>query len=147
LMAIQFTIVDRIGHKTHHRALPWLLKAYDWCDYLLRIVIDISEPETVVIVSDHGFDTDDHTHSGVFVAKGPGLARATVECQNLDVLPQVLEILGIKQGFLPGKSHLVWENSPPSARSITPAPSGNSGGYTPEEQEQVETQLRALGYL
>lgn len=147
LMAIQFTIVDRIGHMTHHRALPWLLKAYDWCDYLLGKAIAISNPDTVVVVSDHGFDTDDHTHSGIFIAKGPGLVRATIECQNLDVLPQALEILKIDQKILPGKSHLAWKKSPRPTCSVTPTPSSALTSHKLREQNQVKAQLRALGYL
>lgn len=149
VMMVQFPTIDHLGHHVQGKedAMWWLEQAYDHCNDLMGDVWELVPAERVALVSDHGFDERGHTFRGIFTATGEGLAVANGEYTNLDVLPMLLELLGIKAEGLPGESELVWmADGQPELSLVTPQPGGQDE-ISIEDRAAIEQQLKALGYL
>jgi predicted AlkP superfamily phosphohydrolase/phosphomutase len=98
-----------------------------------------------------------HTSEGLFIAAGPGIAAGPVPGAGLmDIAPTVAHMMGVP---VPREADgkvllgLFEERAEPSGRPVVEeslGPKGQSAGgvaYTEEETEQVERQLRGMGYL
>ncbi len=101
------------------------------------------------------FRSGTHTLEGLFVARGPGVpAGRRMDAGLMDIAPTVLHLLGVP---VPEETDgrvlldLFSEDAEPRRRPVAreTALGGRSGGqaYTDEEMEQIEKQLRDLGYL
>ena len=129
-------------------ALPDVLFATE------RHVQVFAEPGSA-IEGEYEPDVADHDLFGIFVAAGPSLARATVArpLRLVDIAPLALHLLGQP---VPLEMH----GEVPTAlladgRAVTRVPEASFAGispprsgavYTPQEIEELEKGLRALGY-
>lgn len=148
---------------------------YRFHDIMLGVTLKLAGDDTTVIVmSDHGFHPDhlrpreipdepngpaiEHSHLGIFVAKGPGLKKdASIFGANLlDVTPTLLTLFGLPVGEdMDGRVLTeIWEN-PPEVKTI---PSweeveGDDGRHPPHFQfdpaddRALLKQLVDLGYV
>jgi len=96
-----------------------------------------------------------HTPEGLFIARGPGIsAGRAMDARLIDIAPTALHLAGAP---VPEEADgrvlldLFEEGSEAHRRPIRREPSGLAGevgeAYTEQELEQVEKQLRDLGYL
>ncbi len=103
----------------------------------------------------HPVRSANHTPDGLFIARGPSIpAGRAFEAGLMDIAPTVLHLLGLP---VPAEADghvllsLFEETSPPRIRPVqyeSLAPHTETGtAFTPEEQAQIEQQLRDLGYL
>ncbi len=149
--------------------------AYVYHDMMLGRLLELSGDETIVVlVSDHGFQSDhlrpsrlpaepagpahEHREQGILVVAGPGVRRgATVEGATLlDVTPTILHLLGRPVGEdMDGRALEELLESPRPVRTI---PSwdevdGHDGSHPPDravdpdEAKAALEQLVALGYI
>jgi predicted AlkP superfamily phosphohydrolase/phosphomutase len=146
---VQYSGLDRIGHELNNyarRGVTYkhenILKFYDWFDaFCLPRILDV-QAEYRVIVSDHGWksyskgqstDNSDnlmiwggHDIGGVVAINGPDIQNKTpIYCRNIDILPTVLDILGLPPVEVCGKSILIRSS----------------------EIEEINKQLSGLGYI
>jgi len=148
---------------------------YAYHDMMLGRLLELAgDDATVVVLSDHGFQSDhnrptaipsepagpahEHREQGIFVACGPGIRRGgTVEGASLlDVTPTLLAILGLPVGAdMDGRPLVEIFETPPAVETI---PSwdeipGEDGSHPPDrtvdpaESKEALEQLIALGYI
>ncbi len=174
LLIYVFTVTDRVSHGFWHvhepesrggargenaEPGPRVRDAYRFVDRRMgRLLGEIGEGATVVLLSDHGFQADPsagyggHRIEGIFVASGPGI-RPTDEritLSILDVTPTLLALLGFPVATdMDGKvAEQVLGNDrqsgfiPTYERESDPAHSSETS-----IDETTEEQLRSLGYL
>ncbi len=129
-------------------------------------------PEAIVVMDDYRtdvmaevgfgalFDTRpvrsaNHTPEGLFIARGPGiLAGQRIDAGLMDIAPTVVHLMGLP---VPAETDgrvltpLFTPDSPPRRREVryeaVDAALAAGAAFTPEEQAQIEQQLRDLGYL
>jgi arylsulfatase A-like enzyme len=97
----------------------------------------------------------DHDLDGIFVATGPGLKRGErIESAALmDIAPTALYLVGVPiPEDMDGQvldlfSDQRLRTTPPTYEQDQTAYGVSEYAYTPEEERQVEEQLRSLGYL
>jgi len=134
---VQYSCLDRVGHELNNYARrgqgynpEHILEMYDWFDSTLLPILLQVQANYLVIISDHGWQHH-HSHgqhepSGVFMARGDDIPRGLrIECRNIDVLPTVLDILDLP----------------------TPSVAGHSVLIRQSELEEINLQLRGLGYI
>ena len=145
VLFVQYSCLDRIGHELNNYArrgvtfdYEKVLEMYDWVDRVLLPRVLGIESEWLVIVSDHGWqklpspvDTPrvwaKHYPGGVFMLSGADIpANILSEAQNIDILPTMLETLGI-----------------PVPKEIT----GRSVLTRQSEIDEVNATLEGLGYI
>lgn len=148
---------------------------YQWHDAMLGRYLDLAGPDAhVIIVSDHGFHSDEqrpdwipcepagpaaeHRHFGIFVMAGPGLRQGETiyGTSVLDIAPTVLTLFGLPVGNdMDGTPQVQAWKEPPLVRRIPSwdAVPGNDGRHSSDSHEdpraaasQLE-QLVALGYV
>jgi predicted AlkP superfamily phosphohydrolase/phosphomutase len=98
-----------------------------------------------------------HTPEGLFIAKGPGIVAGRVHGAGLmDIAPTVLHLMGVP---VPEETDgqvllgIYEETAEPRRRTVVEEssevkrPREAGVAYTEEEAEQVERQLRGMGYL
>jgi predicted AlkP superfamily phosphohydrolase/phosphomutase len=97
----------------------------------------------------------DHDPDGIFVAVGPGMKQGTkIESAELmDIAPTTLYLVGtpipddmdgrVLNLFVDQRLELM----PPAYEKTSAAPYNSDYAYTPDEERQVEEQLRSLGYM
>ena len=124
----------------------------DMDDYMTEVMAELA----VGLLFDHApIRSGNHTPDGLFMAAGPGIAAGKQRNAGLmDITPTILHMMNtavpeaidgrvLKELFDPdseiGKREVVWDTA-----VYDPEQSQN---FTPEEQAQVEKQLRDLGYL
>jgi len=99
--------------------------------------------------------TGDHDLDGIVVASGPGLKRGEKihQATLMDIAPTVLYLTGVPipedvDGMVLDlfADHRL-TTTPPTYESGTVACKSDDYAYTPEEERQVEEQLRSLGYM
>ncbi len=127
----------------------------------LTLVVDGCE---TAVMAELGHDTlfDDnivwsgtHNLDGLFIAHGPAVrAGARLDAGLMDVAPTVLHLAGIPVPTEADGSvlHTLFEEDSAPRRRLTETDDaggavGPDTAYTPEEQAQIEEQLRNLGYL
>jgi predicted AlkP superfamily phosphohydrolase/phosphomutase len=103
--------------------------------------------------------TGNHRLEGILLMKGPGI-QAGVQIEGarmIDVAPTILHILGLKAAFMDGEpllqafssdflaDHKVEAVTAPDHQSRSD--SDLVSPYTDEELEEIESQLRSLGYM
>ncbi|MDR7485188.1 MAG: alkaline phosphatase family protein [Armatimonadota bacterium] len=98
-----------------------------------------------------------HRADGIFIARGPAIAPATIRGAHLlDVCPTVLHLLGaLIPGDLDGRvlTEILHEDARGAPASAGPAaeaafPEGSAAEvYTPAERRKLEDHLRNLGYI
>lgn len=54
------TLADKMGHVNGIRHDEKTIQTYQYIDYMLKKLIDITDPEDILIVSDHGFSNYSH---------------------------------------------------------------------------------------
>ena len=148
---------------------------YQFHDAMLGVTLKLAgEDATVILMSDHGFHPDhlrpkeiphepngpavEHSHHGIFVAKGPGLKKdATVFGANLlDITPTLLALFDLPVGDdMDGRPLTsIWEKTPkiksiPSWEEVE----GDDGRhpshfrFDPEDDRELMNQLVELGYV
>jgi len=134
---VQYSCLDRVGHELNNYARRGqgyeprhVLEMYDWFDCeLLPRALEI-EADALVITSDHGWQNQDghgqHEPQGVFMARGADIPQGMrIDCRNIDVLPTVLDILGLPPIRVAGHSVLIRQS----------------------DLDQVNQQLSGLGYI
>lgn len=167
--------LDHINEKDYELYKDVIEGIYRFHDIMLGVTLKLVDDDTTVIVmSDHGFHPDhlrpkeipqepngpavEHSHLGIFVAKGPGIKKdATVFGANLlDVTPTLLTLFGLPVGEdMDGRVLTeIWEEAPevktiPSWEEVE----GNDGRHPPHFQfdpaddRELLKQLVDLGYV
>jgi len=148
---------------------------YIYHDYLLGTLLKEAGEDTIVIlVSDHGFHSDNlrprsvplepagpavqHRHYGIFVAKGPGIKKDELVygASLLDITPTILTIMGMPVGEdMDGKPLANIFKEKPTIKTIPGWDDikGHDGCHPPDlkidpvEAKAVVEQLVALGYI
>jgi predicted AlkP superfamily phosphohydrolase/phosphomutase len=103
--------------------------------------------------------TGNHRPEGILLMKGPGIqAGARIEgARMIDVAPTILYVLGLKAEFMDGEP-LLQAFSPDfrvdhrtetvtTSDYQTPSIGDVASTYSEEELEEIESQLRSLGYM
>ena len=149
-----FCVLDKVGHniwEVHwdkEEAQDDRLNWYKRVDRDMGKLIQHCNPETLVINSDHGFNSRElsntvwnpshlgelpvwHTKEGFYLIKGPRVKPQELEMSNLDLLPTVMKAI-------------VWNPTYKMDGKVAPI-FGDT--YTKEEQEIVEARLKGLGYM
>ncbi len=133
LLAAVFMETDTLGHMgaavpAHERA-AMLREADD----VARQLVAATQPENVIVMSDHGCWELAHTREGVFLAAGPAFASVDeAEVEILEVAPTVLYL---------------WDAYEP-AMAREPAYRMLASGQVGDEQSsRIRERLRAMGYL
>ncbi|MEI6033329.1 MAG: alkaline phosphatase family protein [Verrucomicrobiae bacterium] len=144
-------------------------------DAMLGRYLELAGPGThVIVVSDHGFHSDDlrpgwipaepagpaveHRHFGMFVMAGPGIRQGEriFGSSILDVAPTVLTLFGLPVGEdMDGAAQIqAWDEVPEVRRIPTWDDVPGADGRHPEEAEQdpraaaaALEQMVALGYI
>ncbi len=188
--AVYFDGIDHFCHgfiNYHPPKLSWVNEkdfelyknvvesGYIYHDILLGTLLKEAGEDTVVIlVSDHGFHSDNlrprsvpmepagpavqHRHYGIFVAKGPGIKEDELVygASLLDITPTILTVMGMPVGEdMDGKPLVNIFKEEPVIKTI---PSwddakGYDGCHPPDikidpvEAKEVVEQLVALGYI
>lgn len=188
--AVYFDAIDHFCHgfmKFHPPRLPWVdekgfelyqhvvQSAYIYHDILLgRLLREVDENTTVILISDHGFHSDhlrpdflpkepagpaaQHRHFGVFAARGPNIKRdqTIFGASLLDVCPTILSLFRLPIGEdMDGKPLINIFEQPPRILTI---PSWETvrgrDGRLPEdvridpvEAAEAMKQLVELGYI
>ncbi len=135
---IQFSFIDRMGHG-FDMADEVMEFCYARVNALVRKLTEAREPGSTVIVSDHGFQGDDHTDYGVLALAGEIADRVHIP---EGYTPSVLDIAPTLAGFL-GTEH------PCEGNNLTIESSYVTRNDESEarEKEQMKEHLRNLGYL
>jgi predicted AlkP superfamily phosphohydrolase/phosphomutase/tetratricopeptide (TPR) repeat protein len=190
LLAVYLDTIDRLGHEFMWYRTPKMEhvsrqdfdlyrqvvdRCYLYHDLMLGRYLQLVGPETtVVIISDHGFFSDNlrpaplkrdgqppplmcHRPFGIFVARGPGLKQDELVfgASLLDVAPTVLTMLGLPVGKDMEGRVLTQMFSQPVApefiETYETEPTGEAPGEVPEEDpwaaQEALKQLVALGYI
>jgi tetratricopeptide (TPR) repeat protein len=192
-LAVYFNAIDHVGHhfmpfypplrpgippdeyEFYSGVIP---KVYRFHDYLLGDLLRLAGPEaTVVLVSDHGFYSDDrrppasqrselkharlwHRPLGMVCLAGPGVKAGSVVrgAGILDITPTILTLLGQPVAEdMDGRPLMeIMEDTDPTAPKRIPswdAVPGKAGMHPPEyqgdpwEAQEALRQLADLGYL
>jgi len=133
---VQLAFLDRIGHRCgFHDHTPEITRRfYGLMDELVGALI-ADGPELVVIASDHGFTGDHHLQEGTVIISGNAIVPdQEISARIVDILPTVLYALDLPMPIKP------------------PALDGQILYQVFQEQqvgedEEIEQQLRALGYI
>lgn len=188
--AVYYDAIDHFGHgfmRYHPPRLPWvpeddfavyrhvMANAYRYHDAMLGALLSFAdERTTVVLMSDHGFQSDhlrpgyipaepagpavEHRHFGILCMKGPALRRdeQILGASVLDICPTILTLCGLPPGKdMDGKVLANAFREPPR---IEPIPSwdevpGDAGLHPPDRQldamasAEAFKQLVELGYV
>jgi hypothetical protein len=136
-------------------------RAYEWTDGLLGRFLERLRPgETLVVLSDHGWETEgpgeyghERAPAGILaMIGGPVRVGARIEGAGLyDVAPTLLHLLGLPKGEdMPGRVLVDVLDAPSPVRTIPTWETrriGRYGAIASSEAEAQERALRALGYL
>lgn len=119
------TFADKIGHcATINPAQETTRKTYEIIDQMLEKLIEILEPEDIVVISDHGFSGWSHDLNGYYLdTTGEGMNGV------FDFAPWILN-----------RFDLDYDES-------DYGPDGELDGLTEEEKDQMTDQLADLGYI
>ena len=189
-MAVYYNALDIIGHyfmPFHPPRLEGVSQrefeiykdvvtgAYRFHDMMLARLLQLAGPETtVILLSDHGFLSDDlrprpntstfedptawHRSQGIICLKGPGiLADERIYGSTLlDIVPTILTVLGLPVGEdMDGKALIQSFHTPPQVGRIPTWETvpGNPGMHPPDLRQdpvaaqQALQQLVELGYI
>lgn len=148
---------------------------YQFHDMMLGSMLKLAgEDLTVIVMSDHGFHPDhlrhkeipqepngpavEHSHHGIFVAKGPGIRKdaSVFGASLLDITPTLLTLFGLPVGEdMDGRPLTeIWEH-PPRIKTIPSwdAVPGDDGchpphfRFDPADDQALLRQLVDLGYV
>lgn len=146
---VQYSCLDRVGHELNNyarRGVPYdhnnILKVYDWFDATCLPQILEIRADYRVIVSDHGWKSlpegkapprfqgalvwGEHDLGGVIAIYGQDIPPDTqLECRNIDVLPTILDALGLPPEEVAGRSIFIRSS----------------------ELTEINKRLSALGYI
>ncbi len=192
VMAIYYTCHDHFAHAFmpfHPPRLPWvpeedfeifkdvLTGAYRFSDLMLGRLLQLSnEDTTVIICSDHGFESGslrtlgnprepagpaaDHRQYGIFLAKGPNIraGEKVYGASLIDLAPTMLAALDLPVGDdMDGRPLLEIFKEQPDVQTIPswddvdgPHPDGvhaEESPLDPEEAAELLNQFVALGYI
>lgn len=86
-------IVDRFGHVIHPSKMDSYRKLYHFADNLIEYLLEIIEPEHLIITSDHG-NLYGHSQDGFYLVKSPKVKK-NYENQSkiIQVAPTILKML------------------------------------------------------
>lgn len=189
-MAVYFDAIDHFCHafmKYHPPRLDWVNEddfrhyskvvttAYQYHDLMLGRLLELADDDTtVLLISDHGFHSDDlrpkaipnepagpaseHRDFGIFVMAGPGIKSDTLihGATLLDITPTILTAFGMPIGEdMDGRClEEVWEKSPQlDFIESWDDVQGFDGShpddlrYESEFSQDAMDQLAALGYI
>jgi tetratricopeptide (TPR) repeat protein len=189
-MAVYYDTIDHVCHgfmRYHPPRQSWVPESdyetykdvvtgiYRFHDMMLGTLLKLAgDDTTVILISDHGFHSDElrpqhvpnepagpaaeHRSFGVFSMKGPGVRRdeRIYGAGLLDVTPTVLTLFGLPLGRdMDGKALVDAFEKPPAAEYVESWEDipGDSGQHPeglrlgPIESRQALSQLVALGYL
>jgi tetratricopeptide (TPR) repeat protein len=147
--------------------------ACEWHDMMLHRLLQIAGPDTtVIVVSDHGFQTGPHRPGpdasipatmaqwhrpfGILAAAGPGIVpgASVTGASILDVTPTILQLFGLPAGAdMHGKVLVpaLTDSAPvpriPTWDFLRPATEEPSRGSDNAVQTEMLRQLAALGYV
>ncbi len=189
-MAVYFTGIDHFSHAFMPYHPPRMKNvperdfeiykdvvtgAYRFHDLILARLLELAGPETtVVLVSDHGFESRElrpknmpkepagpavwHRRYGIFVAKGPGIKKdeRIYGASLLDIAPTILALYGLPVGRdMDGRALIEIFDDPPEVKTIPSweevagefgaVPSDNA--MTSDESSELMRQFVALGYI
>ena len=146
---VQYSCLDRIGHELNNyarRGIPYdhnrILEMYDWFDAECLPQILKIEADYRVIISDHGWKSlqqaspgrrfdgasvwGEHDIGGVIAINGQDIPACTqLNGRNIDVLPTILDALGLPPEDVAGQSILIRSS----------------------ELTEINSQLSSLGYI
>ncbi len=188
--AVYFDAIDHFSHgfmRYHPPRLPWIPEqdydiykhvvnaGYIYHDMLLgRLLKQAGEDATVILVSDHGFQSDhlrpkhvprepagpaaQHRPFGILAMMGPGIRkdRFVFGATLLDICPTVLTLLGLPVGKdMDGRPLVDAFETPPQIETIDSWDQvpGKDGMHPPEKRmdpldsHDTINQLVALGYI
>ena len=188
--AVYFDAIDHFSHgfmHYHPPRQPWIPEqdyeiynhvvsaGYIYHDMLLgRLMKQAGDEATVILVSDHGFQSDhlrpkhipkepagpavQHRTFGIVAMKGPGIKkdRIVFGASLLDICPTILALLGLPVGRdMDGRPLTDAFEKAPAIRTIDTwdRVPGNDGMHPPEkrmdplESHDTINQLVALGYI
>lgn len=135
---IQFSFCDRFGHVYGVRDETEDV-AYALVLGLIERLIDASEPDAVLIVSDHGFQGDEHTDRGVLGLGGA--MRDEIDLPDgyvpsvIDVAPTIADVVGTE--------HVCDGSALTCADELTERP---DDPYQDEKMEMLQ-RMRDIGYM
>lgn len=188
--AVYYDAIDHFCHAFMHYyppRLPWVNEqeydlyqnviesAYIYHDILLGSLLNLTDDDTtVVLVSDHGFHSDQlrtkniplepagpaaqHRPYGIFAIKGPGILKDEIiyGASLLDICPTILTLFGLPVGKdMDGKPLVNIFHNPPKIETVQSWDEvrGNDGSHPadkkidPLEANEAVNQLVALGYI
>ena len=135
---IQFSFVDRMGHVFGVRG-EVEQACYDLVDELIVALIESAQPDSTMIISDHGFQGDGHTDYGCLAVAGQ-LADAVTVAEGYT--PSGLDVAPTLAGFC-GASHACEGNDLTADRQYVT----RDGAEEEQEKQKMMENLRDLGYL
>ena len=166
---IFWSIIDKLSHniwewrwdESEEERVKW----YKRIDRHIGEFIQLFEPEMIVISSDHGFNSRDHsdtvwhpahmeeqhcwhTAEGFYLIYHPDVKPQQKDLSNIDLLPTIISILGWQLRYKMDGSPQI----PTKSRKLTPIETPDARDpiaesiYTEEEQSIVDSRLRGLGY-
>jgi len=117
--------LDLAGHVSHDR--PALQeRAYDELDtFVGELVADLTDDDTLLLVSDHGLQDGLHTDEAMVASTRPAM---------LDGVTSVLDVYDAIRAELAGRAHL-------------PASTADDSRVDPADSAEVAQQLEDLGYM
>jgi len=135
---VQFSFIDRLGHVF---GISGRIEefCYDLVDTLTRELVEGSRPATTVVISDHGFQGEEHTDLGCLAIDGQ--LQPAVKVPD-GYTPSVLDVAPTLAGFF-GLSH------PCEGNDLTAAGHYVTRSLEEEqrEKEKLMQHLADLGYL
>lgn len=124
IVAYGTTFADKMGHIAGIKDNEWTRKTYRQVDEILGELLELLQPEHVVVVSDHGFSGFSHSLAGYYLdTTGRGMEEV------FDFTPHLLQFFGLEFD----------ENDY--------GPTNQNQDLTGEEVEDIKDQLDALGYF
>ncbi len=136
--AVQFSFVDRIGH-CFEISGEYEQFCYDLVEKLIKKLVDALQPESTMIVSDHGFSGPGHTDYGCFALSGAIADRVQL---SPGYTPSVLDIAPTLAGYF-GCKH------PCEGNDLTAGGTYSTRSSESDEAEKAKIieNLKNLGYF
>jgi hypothetical protein len=138
LEMVQFSFIDRLGH-----AFGIAGETEEFCyalaDELVRAVLRGSCPDSMLIVSDHGFQGSEHTSYGCLAINGALAGRVRVP---EDYEPSVLDVAPTIAGCFGASHHPCEGNDLTSRRAIAARGAADADG----DRAEIMARMRDVGY-